>query len=183
MLKEEGALAPPMSDILELLKNIPGYQKRKNSKQIPVKYGLFIYSQQTEELTKGTKRRKAITSKKYTKQNSKSYKNLTWLNRMYDRKMKEIAHLDPKDVDPLYKVIIPLEFPQGYKLYDLNGEYYATVLDSDDIFLYLAIGKRTDDVFYFLRSKMESLYIKGQCEKKYGLSVPLEFVKNYERPD
>lgn len=169
-------------DIIKMQKQIPSYQKRKNSKQPPTRYGLFIYARLTEHLTKSTKKRKGITKTTYKKQNQRSYKNLHWLNTMYDRKMKALSHLQPEDYDPLFKVILPLEFPNKYKLYDVNGEYYGTVLDSNDIFLYVAIGKDKPDILYLLRSKIEELYLKAQCEQTYGFIVPEEFVKDYERP-
>ena len=40
---------------------------------------------------------------------------------MYERRIKESSHLT------LIKVIMPLDFPNGYKLYDQDGKYYATV--------------------------------------------------------
>jgi len=164
-------------DTIELRKNIPSYQKRKNARQPETKYGLFIYKKITTELTKKTKKKKAIVSTEHKKENSKSYKNITWLNRMYERKMKE------NPIDPLYKVVIPLQIPNGYKLYDHKGQYYATVLDQNDVFYFLAIQKDTEDIHFFLRTFVDKMFIQAQCGGPYGFIVPEEFYKNYERID
>lgn len=183
-----GDLAQPMAktkpdgtqriDTMELRKNVPGYQKRLNSRQVPTKYGFFIYHQEVIQLTKGTKKKKAITETKYKKMNRKSYKNIEWLNKMYKRKTKEV--LD--EYNQMFKVILPLEFPEGYKIFDHKGNYYATVLATDDIFHYLAIQKDVDEIHFFLKDKVEHLYIKAQCGGPYGFIVPEEFAKDYERP-
>lgn len=169
-------------DIVKLHKNIPSYQDRLREPQIDVPYGLFIYQKQIINLTTATKRKKPITQIKYNKINRKPYKNLMWLNRMYDRKIKEMAALPPEDKDQLYKIILPLEYRKGYKIFDHNGDYYATIMDKDDIFCYLAVKKDTNQIYSFLNDSMEKMYLQAQCEGKYGFTVPLEFYKNYERP-
>lgn len=154
---------------------VPGYKKRLHSSQPPTKYGLFVYRKEVIHLTKGTKRRKAITQSNYKRENRKSYKNLEWLDRMYERRKKD-------SLEDLYKVILPLELPVGYKLYDHNEEYYATVLAEDEIFYYFAIKKDNDEPHYFLKTLVEKMYVQAQCGGPYGFKVPLEFVEGYERP-
>ncbi|MFA6711219.1 MAG: hypothetical protein WCS33_00735 [Candidatus Caldatribacteriota bacterium] len=147
----------------------------ENAPQVKTEYGLYIYTKEIIVLAKATKRSLGITDKKYKKVNRKSYKNLTWLNRMYERRIKESSHLT------LIKVIMPLDFPNGYKLYDQDGKYYATVVGKNDIFLYLVIRYKNKPTM-FLEKGMDRYYIQAQ-DGKYGLTVPLEFVEKYERPD
>lgn len=161
-------------DTIELRKNIPEFQKRLRSPQVPTKYGFFLYREEITQLTKGTKKRKAMVKREYKQVNRKSYKNIEWMNKMYTRRSKEF-------LDPLHKVILPLEFPIGYKIFDHKGNYYATVLASDDLFYYLAIQKDTTEPHFFLIKKVEELYIQAQCGGPYGFTVPEEFAKDYER--
>jgi hypothetical protein len=168
-------------DLLRLNKNIPDFQERLRAPQIKTSYGLYIYREEIINLTMGTKKKKAITESKYKKVNRKSYKNLDWLNRMYDRKTKSVDHIDDDDKDRIYKVILPLEIPKGYKLYDQKGNYYATVMEIDELFYFVAILKNTKEVFPFLQTFVEKMFIQAQCGGKYGFTVPLEFVKDYQR--
>jgi hypothetical protein len=163
-------------DTMKLRKNIPDFQTRLRAPQVPTKYGFFIFREEITQLTKGTKKRKAMVERKYKKLNRKSYKNTIWMEKMYERKIKsgEIS-------DPLHKVILPLEIPMGYKIFDHKGNYYATVLDSDDIFYYIVIQKNSSEIHFFLRTKVEELYIQAQCGGPYGFIVPPEFFKEYEK--
>ena len=150
-------------------------EELRNAPQVKTHYGLHIYKKEVIMLAKATKRSKGVSETKFKKVNRKSYKNLTWLNRMYERRKKETPYSN------LYKVIYPLEFPNNYKLYNQDGEYYGTVITKDDIFLYVVTRfKNTPSMF--LEKGIERYYIQAQ-DDKYGLIVPLEFVKDYERPD
>ena len=51
----------------------------------------------------------------------------------------------------------------------------------NDIFLYLVIRYKNKPTM-FLEKGMDRYYIQAQ-DGKYGLTVPLEFVEKYERPD
>lgn len=147
----------------------------KAAPQIKTEYGLFIYRKESIILANATRRTKEVTERKYKKVNRKSYKNLTWLDRMYERRKKETPYLN------LLKVIFPLEFPNNYKLYDQNGEYYGTVINKNDFFLYIVTRfNKTPSVF--LRDGIERYYIQAQ-DGKHGMTVPLEFMKDYERSD
>jgi len=168
-------------DILELRKNIPSYEKRIKAPQVKTEYGLFIFSEKVIQLTKKTKKKKGIRQIEYEKLNAKGYKNLLWLDRMYKRRTQ-----DQNDEDGnlrKFKVIIPLILPEGYKIYDNKGEYYATVLGDNEIFIYAVAQKDNTEIQHFLRSFVEKMYIQGQCDGKYGFSVPSRFIKNYERPN
>ncbi len=166
-------------NLRELNKNIPGYLKRTKSPQVKAKYRLHIYEEEITNLTKATKKKPAITTSQYKRANSstKGYKNLEWLDKMYERKLKE---------DGLgrryFKVIIPEHLPKGYKLYDKKGEYYGTVIAEDEVFYYIVSGKR-EVADPFLKDFIERMFLQGQCGGKYGFSVPLEFIEGYERSD
>lgn len=120
---------------------------------------------------------KDVVEKKYTKVNRKSYKNLTWLNRMYERRVKENLVIGT----PLLKVIYPIKFPDGYKLFNEKEEYYGTIVQSNDIFLYI-VPHFADYAIPFLKDRLWEYYVWAQ-DNRYGLTVPLELVKDYERPD
>ncbi len=169
-------------DLLELNKRVPSYMKRINSPQKSAKYSLHIYRAEVTQLTKGTKRKKAITSTEYKRANSstKGYKNLEWLNKMYSRKLKEQENLDPSDRDKYYKVIVPEHLPKGYKLYDHKGEYYATIIDYDEVFYYVVI-KKSETAEPFEKKFVDRMFIQGQCGGKYGFTIPLEFLEGFER--
>ncbi len=169
---------------LALLDNIriPDYQERLRQPQVKTDYGLFIYMKELIHLTTGTKRKKAITTSKYKKINRKPYKNLEWLNRMYERRMSAMGNLDEEDKDLLYKVVLPLSIPKNYKIYDHEGNYYGTVMEEDDLFYYTAVKKDTSQLHYFMKDFVEKMYVQAQCGGRYGFIVPEEFYKNYERP-
>ncbi len=159
--------------------------KRKNSKQPIINYSFNIFVAEITQLTKGTKRKKAMTSVAYKRVNSskKGYKNLEWLNRMYKKKIDSMEHLDPSDREKYYKVILPTtNLPNNYKLYDENEEYYATIIAQDEIFYYIVV-KKDETATPFLKELVEKLLIKGQCQEKYGMKIPLEFYKDHERKD
>jgi hypothetical protein len=154
------------------------YEQRKNKDQIKVEYGLFIFREEVTNLTKATKKKKAIISKDYKKENKKSYKNISWLDKMYDRKMK--GREEDNEYDKLIKVIMPLSFPPGFKLYDHKGEYYGTVIEyNEDSVCYVAVGKQNEGS-PFLPKKMSELYIKAAAGS-YGFTVPYEDIKDFER--
>lgn len=156
------------------------YEERKSKPQVKVSYGLFIYAEEITNLTKATKRKKAIISKNYKKVNRKSYKNIEWLNKMYERRTKDRDEDD--EYNQLIKVIMPLSFPPGFKLYNDKEEYYGTVISYDeDSLCYVIIGK-SQEASPFLPKKMTELYIKAAAGG-YGFVVPEEDIKNYERPN
>ncbi len=140
--------------------------------QVKTKYGLFIYLKQRIVLAKTTRGKGGITTTEYKKLNTKSYKNIIWLDRMFVRK----TEAGKKDI---FKVIIPLEFPPKYKLYDQNEEFYGTIIDKDNVFIY-AVPKNKTKVERFLEKSLTEHYIKAAAGKA-GLKVPLEFVKDFER--
>ncbi len=158
--------------IYKLLRTEFNWEDLKEKPQIKTKYGLFIYHQTKVVLIKETKKRGGMSTTNYKKVNAKSYKNLIWLDRMYERKIKE-------GKQNIFKVIIPLEFPNGYKLYDQDENFYGTVIDQDDIFLYI-VPKNKDKVHPFVPKSFLQNYIKAAAGKA-GLKVPLEFVKDFER--
>jgi len=151
----------------------------KEAPQVKTHYGLYIYKKQTTVLIKAGRKKgsKDIVETKYVKVNRKPYKNLTWLNRMYDKRKGEGEVFGT----PYLKVITPLEFPDNYKIYDQNGEYYGTVIQSNDIFTYIVTRFNTTPT-PFMYDTLQQYYIWAQ-DNKYGLTVPLEFVEKYERPD
>jgi len=164
-------------DLRKLNSELPGYVKRISMKQKPTEYRLYIYVEEITNLTKGTKKKAAITSSKFKRVNDKKgYKNIQWLNKMYDRKLKEAG----EEGDNYYKIILPMSLPKGYKLFDKQGEYYGTVVEEDDVFYYVVIGKR-DTVDSFEKDFVERMFIQGQCNGKYGFSIPLEFLEGFER--
>lgn len=171
-------------DLKELNNKIPGYLKRKNSKQPEVDYSLNIFVKKTTYHTKATKKRKAMTTVEYERVNSnkKGYKNLEWLNRMYDKKVKA----SEEENCEYYKVILPIgDLPNKYKFYDKNGDYYGTILEQDDIFYYTAV-KKDEHITPFLKTFIDKMFIQGQCDNKrknYGLTIPYEFYKDYNRKD
>ncbi len=169
-----------IKDPWKLVDKILPYEDRIIAPQIKTNYGLFIFEQEVIQLTKKTKKKSGLTKKSYTPVSRKGYKNLEWLDRMYKR--RTLQSNTEEENNKKFKVIIPLKLPYGYKIYDNKGKYYATVIEEDDLFCYIAIGKNNDEIHYFLRTYIEKFYIEGQCEGKYGFTVPLEFVKNYERP-
>lgn len=156
--------------------------KRVKSRQQPVNYTLHIYVAEVTQLTKGNKKKKAITSTAYKRVNSskKGYKNLEWLNKMYDRKLKEQEGLHEADRARYYKVISPDHLPKGYKLFDKKGDYYGTILEYDEIFYYVAVGK-SEEVYPFTKDFVDRMLIEGQCGGKYGFIIPLEFLEGFER--
>lgn len=157
-----------------------GYEKRKRAKQLNVEYGLFIYKEEKIFLTKQTKTRKGITTNNYTKENRKSYKNLEWLDKMYKRKMKD---KDPEDqFTRLIKVIMPLTFSVGFKLYDHNEEYYGTILEYDEDSLCYVVIKKDIEASPFLPKKLSDLYVQAAAGS-YGFKIPLEHIKDFERKD
>ncbi len=156
----------------EFLNKEFNWEELKNKPQIKTKYGLFIYHQTKIVLIRETKKSGGMSTTEYKKVNSKSYKNLTWLDRMYERKIKE-------GKQNIFKVIIPLEFPNGYKLYEHNEEFYGTIISQDDVFLYV-LPKNKNKVQPFVEKNLSEYYIKAAAGKT-GLKVPLEFVEDFER--
>ncbi len=150
-------------------------EELKNAPQVKTDYGLYVYRKEVITLIKGNKKRAGVTDVSYKKVNRKSYKNLKWLDRMYEKWKDNLSD------EVLFKVIMPLEFPKGYKLYDHNGDYYATIIDKNDIFL-LVVTRYNKTPSFFLEKKLFEYYAQSH-DGKYGLTVPLEFVENFERKD
>ena len=180
-------------DLLELNRNIPGFQKRINSRQKDVDYQFHIYGEQIIRHTKGTKKKKAITTSKYERigSNTKGYKNLEWLNKMYDKKMKEKDEVakdkfindNDKEYSNYYKVILPVPpLPKGYKLFDQDGKYYGTIMEEDELFYYTAV-KKEEQATPFLKDFIINMFIKAQCNGKYGFKPLPGFYEKKERPD
>ena len=152
------------------------YEQRVKAKQVPVEYGLHIYYKEAIEHMKATKKSAGITTYKYRRLSStKGYKNLEWLDKMFNRKMAETT-----EPEMHFKVIYPLTIPKNYKIYDHNGDYYATILGEDEQFYYMVV-KKSNEAVPFLKDMVRQMYLKAQCDNTYGFTVPHEFVKDFER--
>lgn len=153
---------------------IYNWEELRDKPQVPTDYGFFIYKKEFTTIIKGRGKKKGILSVEYKRLNRKSYKNIKWMNRMYERRIS-----NGEDEKLLLKVIMPLKFPNGYKLFDQEGEYYGTVVGQGEIFLEVVIRK-TDEVNVFIEKTFNRFYVHSQ-DGKPGLIVPAEFIEGYER--
>lgn len=126
-------------------------------------FSYWIYHRERIQITQPTKaqQKKGQTGHyetKYKKVNRKSYKNIHWMNKMYDKKVNEQGMVN------IFKVILPEYFPVGFKLYKKVRNkkepiHYATVVYNDPENVLMTVREE--------RTGEHELYWKDYCIRNY----------------